>query len=195
MNSRKWCRTQSSPSRPAFNVVTGSYDPRSLKSTLLKFKTMWYGIMYTAVPRATVVDRFERSLLGDIQRGLAMRDAAWHNTEPEQQGHVRDIMDMWEYMGMIFGTVGEVSKGMRRSTVRGVAFVAADRGLRASRLRADGRQQRESHRYCSGGGNGCRTGVDVDVVAVAGVAAKASASDGVGRLSLELRFASQATFR
>eukprot|EP00873_Tetraselmis_striata_P011902 jgi/Tetstr1/432166/TSEL_021623.t1 len=27
-------------SLPAFNVVTGSYDPRSLKSTLLEFKTM-----------------------------------------------------------------------------------------------------------------------------------------------------------
>eukprot|EP00873_Tetraselmis_striata_P036179 jgi/Tetstr1/456443/TSEL_043171.t1 len=59
-----------------FNVVTGSYDPRSLKSTLLEFKTMRYGVKYTAVPRATAVDRFERSLLGDIQRGLAARDAA-----------------------------------------------------------------------------------------------------------------------
>eukprot|EP00873_Tetraselmis_striata_P002984 jgi/Tetstr1/423248/TSEL_001365.t1 len=56
-------------SLPAFNVVTGSYDPRSLKSTLLEFKTMRYGVKYTAVPRATAVDRFERSLLGDIQRG------------------------------------------------------------------------------------------------------------------------------
>eukprot|EP00873_Tetraselmis_striata_P029962 jgi/Tetstr1/450226/TSEL_037264.t1 len=69
-------------SLPAFNVVTGSYDPGSLKSTLLEFKTMRYGVKYTAVPRATAVDRFERSLLGDIQRGLAARDAAWHNTEP-----------------------------------------------------------------------------------------------------------------
>eukprot|EP00873_Tetraselmis_striata_P034120 jgi/Tetstr1/454384/TSEL_041291.t1 len=69
-------------SLPAFNVVTGSYDPRSLKSTLLEFKTMQYGVKYTAVPRATAVDRFERSLLGDIQRGLAARDAAWHDTEP-----------------------------------------------------------------------------------------------------------------
>eukprot|EP00873_Tetraselmis_striata_P011703 jgi/Tetstr1/431967/TSEL_021444.t1 len=67
-------------SLPAFNVVTGSYDPRSLKSTLLEFKTMRYGVKYTSVPRATAVDRFERSLLGDIQRGLAARDAAWHNT-------------------------------------------------------------------------------------------------------------------
>eukprot|EP00873_Tetraselmis_striata_P023707 jgi/Tetstr1/443971/TSEL_031922.t1 len=56
-------------SLPAFNVVTGSYDPRSLKSTLLEFKTMRYGVKYTVVPRATAVDRFERSLLGDIQRG------------------------------------------------------------------------------------------------------------------------------
>eukprot|EP00873_Tetraselmis_striata_P011022 jgi/Tetstr1/431286/TSEL_020981.t1 len=81
-------------SLPAFNVVTGSYDPRSLKSTLLKFKTMRYGVKYTAVPRATAVDRFERSLLGDIQRGLAARDAAWHNTEPGQKGPLRDIMDI-----------------------------------------------------------------------------------------------------
>eukprot|EP00873_Tetraselmis_striata_P044254 jgi/Tetstr1/464518/TSEL_009276.t1 len=64
-------------SLPAFNVVTGSYDPRSLKPTLLEFKAMRYGVKYTAMPRATAVDRFERSLmLGDIQRGLAARDAA-----------------------------------------------------------------------------------------------------------------------
>eukprot|EP00873_Tetraselmis_striata_P040693 jgi/Tetstr1/460957/TSEL_006109.t1 len=69
-------------SLPAFNVVTGSYDPRSLKSAFLEFKTTRYGVKYTAVPRATAVDRYERSLLGDIQRGLAARDAAWHNTEP-----------------------------------------------------------------------------------------------------------------
>eukprot|EP00873_Tetraselmis_striata_P018302 jgi/Tetstr1/438566/TSEL_027117.t1 len=73
-------------SLPALNVVTGSYDPRSLKSTLLEFNTMRYGVKYTAVPRVTAVDRFERSLLGDIQRGLAARDAAWHNTEPGQKG-------------------------------------------------------------------------------------------------------------
>eukprot|EP00873_Tetraselmis_striata_P018775 jgi/Tetstr1/439039/TSEL_027531.t1 len=53
-------------SLPAFNVVTGRDDPRSLKSTLLEFKTMRYGVKYTAAPRATVVDRFKRSLLGDI---------------------------------------------------------------------------------------------------------------------------------
>eukprot|EP00873_Tetraselmis_striata_P013220 jgi/Tetstr1/433484/TSEL_022756.t2 len=94
-------------SLPVFNVVTGSYDPRSLKSTLLEFKTMRYGVKYTSVPRATAVDRFERSLLGDIQRGLAARDAAWHNTEPGQKGPLRDILDMSEYTGMVFGTVGE----------------------------------------------------------------------------------------
>eukprot|EP00873_Tetraselmis_striata_P039970 jgi/Tetstr1/460234/TSEL_005549.t1 len=93
-------------SLPAFNVVTGSYDPRSLKSTLLEFKTMRYGVKYTSVPRATAVDRFERSLLGDIQRGLAARDAAWHNTEPGHKGPLRDILDMSEYTGMVFGTVG-----------------------------------------------------------------------------------------
>eukprot|EP00873_Tetraselmis_striata_P002296 jgi/Tetstr1/422560/TSEL_013368.t1 len=92
-------------SLPAFNVVTGSYDPRSLKSTLLEFKTMRYGVKYTSVPRATAVDRFERSLLGDIQRGLAARDAAWHNTEPGHKGPLRDILDMSEYTGMVFGTV------------------------------------------------------------------------------------------
>eukprot|EP00873_Tetraselmis_striata_P029651 jgi/Tetstr1/449915/TSEL_036969.t1 len=95
-------------SLPAFNVVTGSYDPRSLKSTLLEIKTMRYGVKYTAVPRATVVDRFERSMLGDIQRGLPARDAAWHNTtEPRQKGPLRDILDMSEYTGMVLGTVGE----------------------------------------------------------------------------------------
>eukprot|EP00873_Tetraselmis_striata_P027736 jgi/Tetstr1/448000/TSEL_035302.t1 len=119
-------------SLPAFNVVTGSYDPRSLKSTLLEFKTMRYGVKYTSVPRATAVDRFERSLLGDIQRGLAARDAAWHNTEPGQKGPLRDILDMSEYTGMVFGTVGEVSKGVHR-TVRGIACLAADRGALSSR--------------------------------------------------------------
>eukprot|EP00873_Tetraselmis_striata_P003206 jgi/Tetstr1/423470/TSEL_014151.t1 len=94
-------------SLPAFNVVTGRCDPRSLKSTMLEFKTMRYGVKYTAVPRAMAVDRFERSLLGDIQRGLAARDAAWHNTEPGQKGPLRDILDMSEYTGMVFGTVGE----------------------------------------------------------------------------------------
>eukprot|EP00873_Tetraselmis_striata_P035542 jgi/Tetstr1/455806/TSEL_042598.t1 len=100
-------------SLPAFNAVTGSYDPRSLKSTLLEFKTMRYSVKYTSVPRATAVDRFERSLLGDKQRGLAARDAAWHNTEPGQKGPLRDILDMSEYTGMVFGTVGEVSKERR----------------------------------------------------------------------------------
>eukprot|EP00873_Tetraselmis_striata_P027464 jgi/Tetstr1/447728/TSEL_000305.t1 len=89
---------------PAFNVVTGSYDPRSLKSTLLEFKTMRYGVKYIAVPRAMAVDRFERSLLGDIQRGLAARDAAWHNTEPGQKGPLRDILHMSEYTGMVFAS-------------------------------------------------------------------------------------------
>eukprot|EP00873_Tetraselmis_striata_P044669 jgi/Tetstr1/464933/TSEL_009667.t1 len=84
-------------SLPAFNVVTGSYDPCSLKSTLLEFKTMRYGVKYTAMPRATAVDRFERSLLGDIQRGLAARYAAWHHTEPGQKGPLRDIVDMSEH--------------------------------------------------------------------------------------------------
>eukprot|EP00873_Tetraselmis_striata_P018417 jgi/Tetstr1/438681/TSEL_027231.t1 len=98
-------------SLPACNVVTGSYNPRSLKSTLLEFKTMRYGVKYTAVPRATAVDRFERFLLGDIQRGLAARDAAWHNTEPGQHGPLQDLLDMSEYTGVVFGTVGERSKG------------------------------------------------------------------------------------
>eukprot|EP00873_Tetraselmis_striata_P037862 jgi/Tetstr1/458126/TSEL_044618.t1 len=98
-------------SLPAFNVVTGSYDPRSLKSTLLEFKTMRYGVKYIALPRATAVDRFGRSLLGDIQRGLAARNAAWHNTEPGQKGPLRDILDMSEYTGMVFGTVGEGARG------------------------------------------------------------------------------------
>eukprot|EP00873_Tetraselmis_striata_P029378 jgi/Tetstr1/449642/TSEL_036710.t1 len=98
-------------SLPAFNVVTGSYDLRSLNSTLPEFKTMRYGVKYTAVPRATAVDRFERSLLDDIQRGLAARDAAWHNTEPGHEGPLRDILVMSEYTGMVFGTVGNVSKG------------------------------------------------------------------------------------
>eukprot|EP00873_Tetraselmis_striata_P014963 jgi/Tetstr1/435227/TSEL_024146.t1 len=104
-------------SLPAFNVVTGSYDPRSLKSTLLEFKTMRYGVKYTSVPRATAVDRFERSLLGDIQRGLAARDAAWHNTEPGHKGPLRDILDMSEYTGMVFGTVAFGSDKLEQHTL------------------------------------------------------------------------------
>eukprot|EP00873_Tetraselmis_striata_P027923 jgi/Tetstr1/448187/TSEL_035478.t1 len=67
---------------PSFDVVTGSFDPR----TTLLFKTIWYMVKYNAAPRATAVDRFQRSMLGDIQRGLAVQDAAWHNTEPGQMG-------------------------------------------------------------------------------------------------------------
>eukprot|EP00873_Tetraselmis_striata_P037015 jgi/Tetstr1/457279/TSEL_043884.t1 len=119
-------------SLPAFNVVTGSYDPRSLKSTLLEFKTMRYGVKYTSVPRATAVDRFERSLLGDIQRGLATRDAAWHNTEPGHKGPLRDILDMSEYTGMVFGTVGEVSKGVHRTPAGNLASEAASQGVAES---------------------------------------------------------------
>eukprot|EP00873_Tetraselmis_striata_P006748 jgi/Tetstr1/427012/TSEL_017217.t1 len=100
-------------SLPAFNVVTGSYDPRSLKSTLLEFKTMRYGVKYTAVRGATAVDRFERSPLGDIQRGLAARDAAWHNTVPGQKGPLRDILDKSEYTGMVFGTVDSDSSDIQ----------------------------------------------------------------------------------
>eukprot|EP00873_Tetraselmis_striata_P043560 jgi/Tetstr1/463824/TSEL_008638.t1 len=98
----------------------------SLKSTLLEFKTMRYGVKYTVVPRATAVDRFERSLLGDIQRGLAVRDAAWHNTEPGQKGPLRDIRDMSEYTGMVFGTVGEVRKGVHRTSALAASSDGAD---------------------------------------------------------------------
>eukprot|EP00873_Tetraselmis_striata_P014814 jgi/Tetstr1/435078/TSEL_024047.t1 len=74
-------------SLPAFNVVTGSYDHGPMEPTLLEIKTMPYMSKYNAVPPATAVDRFERSApLGDIHRGLAMRDAACHNTEPGQNG-------------------------------------------------------------------------------------------------------------
>eukprot|EP00873_Tetraselmis_striata_P012307 jgi/Tetstr1/432571/TSEL_021941.t1 len=83
---------------------------------MLEFKTMRYGAKYTAVPRATAVDRFERSMLGDIQRGSAARDAAWHNTEPGQKGPLRDILDMSEYTGMVFGTVGETAQ-IRQSAI------------------------------------------------------------------------------
>eukprot|EP00873_Tetraselmis_striata_P033041 jgi/Tetstr1/453305/TSEL_040297.t1 len=116
-------------SLPALNVVTGSYDPRSIMSTLLEFKTMLYGVKYTAVPQTTAVDRFERSLLGDIQRGLAVRDAAWHNTEPGQKGPLRDIMDLSEYTGVVFGTVGEVSKGtLNRARITHPSCLARDVG-------------------------------------------------------------------
>eukprot|EP00873_Tetraselmis_striata_P010919 jgi/Tetstr1/431183/TSEL_020895.t1 len=82
------------------------------ESTLPECKTMRYGVKYIAVARTTAVERFESFLLGDIKRGLAARDAAtWHNTEPRQKGRLRDILNMSEYMGMIFGKVGEVSKG------------------------------------------------------------------------------------
>eukprot|EP00873_Tetraselmis_striata_P004220 jgi/Tetstr1/424484/TSEL_015012.t1 len=115
-------------SLPAFNVVTGSYDPRSLKSTLLEFKTMRYGVKYTSVPRGTAVDRFERSLLGDIQRGLAARDAAWHSIEPGQKGPLRDILlDMSKYTGMVFGTVGEVSKGVHRTVMAELSGLAGNK--------------------------------------------------------------------
>eukprot|EP00873_Tetraselmis_striata_P006464 jgi/Tetstr1/426728/TSEL_001665.t1 len=90
-------------SLPEFNVVTGSYDPRSLKSTLLEFKTMRYGVKDTAVPRATAVDHFERSLLGDIQRGLVVRDAAWHNTEPGQKRNLDLDAKVRELLASYYG--------------------------------------------------------------------------------------------
>eukprot|EP00873_Tetraselmis_striata_P026214 jgi/Tetstr1/446478/TSEL_003601.t1 len=130
-------------SLPAFNVVTGSYDPRSLKSTLLEFKTMRYRDKYTSVPRATAVDRFERSLLGDIQRGLAARDAAWHNTEPGQKGPLRDILDMSEYTGMVFGTVErrkiqKYDEGVRNAAgmLRFVPFAVSEFGSLAPHAEA-----------------------------------------------------------
>eukprot|EP00873_Tetraselmis_striata_P028079 jgi/Tetstr1/448343/TSEL_035627.t1 len=119
----------------AFIVVTGSYDAWSLESTSLEYnKTMRYGVKYTASGAPVhAVDRFERSLLSDIHRGLAVQDAAWHNSEPELKGPLRDILDMSEYTGMVFGTVGEVtSKGVHRTT-RGVACPGADRGALSSR--------------------------------------------------------------
>eukprot|EP00873_Tetraselmis_striata_P012631 jgi/Tetstr1/432895/TSEL_002337.t1 len=69
---------------PGVNVATGNHDPRSLKPTLLEFNTMRYGVKYIAVPWATAVDRalFETSCL-----------------------------DMSEYTDMVFGTMGEVTKG------------------------------------------------------------------------------------
>eukprot|EP00873_Tetraselmis_striata_P036720 jgi/Tetstr1/456984/TSEL_043649.t1 len=59
------------------------------------------------------------------------------NTVPRDEvkdlkGPLRDIMDVSEYTGMVFGTVGEMSKGVRR-VVRGVACMAADRGALSSR--------------------------------------------------------------
>eukprot|EP00873_Tetraselmis_striata_P027381 jgi/Tetstr1/447645/TSEL_035004.t1 len=112
--------------------MNGSCDrPRSWKPTLLEFnRNMRYRVKYNTVPRATAVDRFERSLVGDIQQWLVSRDAAWqHNTE---HGHfkgrpLRDIMEMSEYTGTVFGSMGEVSKRVRH-TVRGVACFAADLG-------------------------------------------------------------------
>eukprot|EP00873_Tetraselmis_striata_P020362 jgi/Tetstr1/440626/TSEL_028936.t1 len=96
-------------SLPASNVVTGSYDPRSLLEVHAAGVQDYAvrGQVHCSAPgHATAVDRFERFLLGDIQRGLAPRDAAWHNTEPGQKGPLRDILDMSEYTGMVFGTVG-----------------------------------------------------------------------------------------
>eukprot|EP00873_Tetraselmis_striata_P009596 jgi/Tetstr1/429860/TSEL_019726.t1 len=51
--------------------------------------------------------------------------------EPGEKDPLRDILDMSEYTGMVFGTVGEVSKWVRR-IVRGVACLAADRGALSS---------------------------------------------------------------
>eukprot|EP00873_Tetraselmis_striata_P026495 jgi/Tetstr1/446759/TSEL_034246.t1 len=52
------------------------------------------------------------------------------------------------------------------------------------------------NRYCSGGGSCCKSrDVDKDVAVDAGVVAKVSTSDGVGRLSSELLELCEATFR
>jgi len=54
-----------------------------------------------------------------------MWDSALHNTEPGHKTSLRDILDMSERRGMVFGIVGEASKGVRR-TVRTVACLAAE---------------------------------------------------------------------
>eukprot|EP00873_Tetraselmis_striata_P008358 jgi/Tetstr1/428622/TSEL_018611.t1 len=78
-------------SLPAFNVLTGNSNPRSsLKPTLLELsKTMRYGVTYIArcAPgHHGCGSSVERSLSDDIQRGLTVLDAAWHNTKPGQKG-------------------------------------------------------------------------------------------------------------
>eukprot|EP00873_Tetraselmis_striata_P034791 jgi/Tetstr1/455055/TSEL_041910.t2 len=80
---------------------------------MLEFKTKRYGVKYIAVPWATAVDQFERSLLSDKQPGLAVRDAPGHSTEPEQKGgSLRDIMDKSEYTGMVFGALAPPATAM-----------------------------------------------------------------------------------
>eukprot|EP00873_Tetraselmis_striata_P021090 jgi/Tetstr1/441354/TSEL_029605.t1 len=96
-------------SLPAFNVVTGSYDPRSLKSTLLEFKTMRYGSITLRCPGPRLWIGLSAPCWATYNMGLSARDAAWHNTEPGQKGPLRDILDMSEYTGMVFGTVGRIS--------------------------------------------------------------------------------------
>eukprot|EP00873_Tetraselmis_striata_P006729 jgi/Tetstr1/426993/TSEL_017200.t1 len=52
-----------------------------------------------------------------MQRGLALRDAAWHNTEPGQKGPFRDILNMSEYTGMVFGTVAALREELLQRQV------------------------------------------------------------------------------
>eukprot|EP00873_Tetraselmis_striata_P006646 jgi/Tetstr1/426910/TSEL_017123.t1 len=93
-------------SLPAFSILTGSYDTRSLKPTLREFKTMRrYGVKYTAVPRATAADRFERSLLGDVHGGWQREMRHGTTRSPDRRALFRNILDMSEYTGMVFGTV------------------------------------------------------------------------------------------
>lgn len=70
------------PSLPAFSVVIGCYYPRCLKPGPVELKTTRCGVKYIVVARAVAVNWFQRTLLGDMQRGLSVRDTAWHDTEP-----------------------------------------------------------------------------------------------------------------
>eukprot|EP00873_Tetraselmis_striata_P042902 jgi/Tetstr1/463166/TSEL_008100.t1 len=70
------------------------------------------GDAHWRVQHDAIADAFRDHCVHDM-----VRDAAWHNTEPGQKGPLRDILDMSEYTGMVFGTLGGVSKGLAgRST-------------------------------------------------------------------------------
>eukprot|EP00873_Tetraselmis_striata_P042723 jgi/Tetstr1/462987/TSEL_007928.t1 len=75
-------------SLPAFNVVTGSYDPRSLKSTPLEFKTMRRLVALTVPPTAVADDGL--AALQQLQR-LEYLSVARHGVhafvDPLRDGH------------------------------------------------------------------------------------------------------------
>eukprot|EP00873_Tetraselmis_striata_P025356 jgi/Tetstr1/445620/TSEL_003425.t1 len=74
-----------------------------------------------------------------MQRGLPMRDAPRHNTKPgRHKGTLRDILDMSEYTGIVFETIGWHLKSANFEMMRGsTSYASGAAPPHAARLLSD----------------------------------------------------------